>query len=92
MLLMAALVLLLMRQIMPIAAGLASGIALSSFGSVSRSLAWARPGKGRLRELAVAGTRMLSSSYCSDIDHTATVSQRGATTRNPEENSIGRDL
>jgi type IV secretion system protein VirB6 len=42
MMLMAVLVLLLMRQIMPIAAGLAGGIALSSFGLVSRGLSWGR--------------------------------------------------
>jgi type IV secretion system protein VirB6 len=40
MMLMAVLVLLLMRQIMPIASGLAGGIALSSFGLVSRGLSW----------------------------------------------------
>jgi len=38
--LMAMLILMLMRQIMPIAAGLAGGIALSSFGLVSRGLSW----------------------------------------------------
>jgi len=40
MLLMSTLVLLLMRQIMPIAASLAGGIALSSFALVSRGLSW----------------------------------------------------
>jgi hypothetical protein len=85
-------VLLLMRQIMPIAAGLASGIALSSFGSISRSMAWAKPRPGRVRELAMAGTRLLTRTYYSDIDHTATVSQRGTMTRNPEETSTGRDI
>lgn len=38
MMLMSVLVFLLMRQIMPIAAGLAGGLALSSFGTVSRTL------------------------------------------------------
>jgi type IV secretion system protein VirB6 len=38
MLLVAVLVFLVMRQIMPIAAGLAGGISLSSFGLISRSL------------------------------------------------------
>ena len=37
----AGLVFLVMRQIMPMAAGLASGIALSSYGMVSRSMLWA---------------------------------------------------
>jgi type IV secretion system protein VirB6 len=40
MMLMAALVLLLMRQIMPIAAALAGGVSLSSFGMVSRFVNW----------------------------------------------------
>ncbi|MGH8141300.1 MAG: type IV secretion system protein, partial [Steroidobacteraceae bacterium] len=40
MVLMSMLVLLLMRQIMPIAAGLASGVALSSFGAVSSTMRW----------------------------------------------------
>ena len=40
MLLVAGLVLLVMRQVMPIAAALASGVALSSFGVVSRLVGW----------------------------------------------------
>src|SRR5207302_9949698 len=40
MVLIAVLVFLLMRQVMPIAAALAGGIALSSFGSVSRLVNW----------------------------------------------------
>lgn len=40
MVLMAVLVFLLMRQVMPIAAGLAGGVALSSFGTVSRFMSW----------------------------------------------------
>jgi len=48
---MAMLVLLLMRQIMPIAAGLAGGIALSSFGLVSRGMSW-----GARRALNDAGS------------------------------------
>lgn len=36
----AALVFLVMRQVMPMAAGLASGLALSTFGAVSAALAW----------------------------------------------------
>ena len=40
MVLIAALVFLILRQIMPIAAGLAGGIALSTMGMVSRSLGW----------------------------------------------------
>jgi type IV secretion system protein VirB6 len=48
--LMAMLALLLMRQIMPIAAGLAGGVALSSFGLVSRGMSW-----GARRTLSGAG-------------------------------------
>jgi type IV secretion system protein VirB6 len=36
----AGLTLLIMRQVMPMAAGLASGLALSSFGVVSAAVAW----------------------------------------------------
>jgi type IV secretion system protein VirB6 len=41
MLLVAALVFLVFRQVMPIAAGLAGGLALSSFGAISRGIGWA---------------------------------------------------
>jgi type IV secretion system protein VirB6 len=40
MVLCASLVILLMRQVMPIAAGLASGVALSSYGAISGLVAW----------------------------------------------------
>jgi type IV secretion system protein VirB6 len=43
----AGLILLMMRQILPIAAGLGSGIALSSFNLVSRSIAGARASAGQ---------------------------------------------
>jgi type IV secretion system protein VirB6 len=39
-----------MRQVLPMAAALASGIAISSFGLVSNSVAWARR-----RSLSAAG-------------------------------------
>jgi type IV secretion system protein VirB6 len=41
MLLVTALVFLFMRQVMPIAAGLAGGVSLSTFGALSRSMRWA---------------------------------------------------
>jgi type IV secretion system protein VirB6 len=44
----AGLTFLVMRQVMPMAAGLASGLALSSFGIVSAALAWGLG--GTLRE------------------------------------------
>lgn len=68
MLLMSGLVLLLMRQIMPIAAGLAGGVSLSSFNSLSRSLISIRPGLGTLRGLAIAGSRVFSHTSYADID------------------------
>jgi type IV secretion system protein VirB6 len=40
MVLVAVLVFLLLRQVMPIASGLAGGIALSSFGTLSRFVSW----------------------------------------------------
>jgi type IV secretion system protein VirB6 len=40
MVLVSALVFLVMRQVMPIASGLASGVALNSFGTVSRLVTW----------------------------------------------------
>ncbi len=50
MVLVAALVFLLMRQIMPIAAALAGGIALSTFGTLSRFVSWGmRRGAGASR-------------------------------------------
>jgi|SRR5579862_1479858 len=55
-LLMAVLVLLLMRQVMPIAAALAGGVALGSFGTVSRVVGWGMgAGLGAARNLAVLG-------------------------------------
>jgi len=50
MVLIAVLVFLLMRQVMPIAAALAGGIALNSFGTVSRFVSWGmRRGMGMTR-------------------------------------------
>jgi type IV secretion system protein VirB6 len=48
MLLIAVLVLLILRQIMPIAAGLAGGLALNSFGLVSGGLRWGMANRGVL--------------------------------------------
>ena len=54
--LMAVLVFLLLRQIMPIAAGLAGGMALSSFGVVSGGVGCGA-GRGGCAGAAVAGGR-----------------------------------
>jgi type IV secretion system protein VirB6 len=61
MLLIAALVLLLMRQIMPIASGLAGGLALSSFGALSRPLAASIRGGGA--GIARTGKYVVASLY-----------------------------
>jgi len=45
MLLITVLVLLVLRQVMPIAAGLAGGLALSSFGTVSGTIRWGMPSR-----------------------------------------------
>jgi type IV secretion system protein VirB6 len=48
MVLMSVLVFLLMRQVMPIAAGLAAGVSLSTFSTVSRFVTWGLRTPGRL--------------------------------------------
>jgi type IV secretion system protein VirB6 len=60
MVLISVLVFLLMRQIMPIAAALAGGVALSTFGTVSRLVNWGlRQGSG----LARGGVAMASAQF-----------------------------
>jgi type IV secretion system protein VirB6 len=71
MLLMSGLVLLLMRQIMPIAAGLAGGISLNSFNALSRSLAWARPSPRTLGNLAIVATKVGTKVSHADIGYGA---------------------
>jgi type IV secretion system protein VirB6 len=52
MMLISGLVLLILRQVMPIAGSLAGGVALSTFGSMSRTLAWtARAGRKATKPL-----------------------------------------
>lgn len=48
MVLVSVLVFLVMRQVMPIAAALAGGVAMSSFGAVSRLVSWGAVAPGRL--------------------------------------------
>ncbi|MBV8144607.1 MAG: hypothetical protein JO184_06335, partial [Gammaproteobacteria bacterium] len=54
MVLVAVVVFLLMRQIMPIAAGLAGGIALSTLGTMSRFMAWGMQRGAAVSRSAVA--------------------------------------
>jgi type IV secretion system protein VirB6 len=61
MVLVATLVFLLMRQVMPIAAALAGGVSLTSFAAVSRLAAWGtQRGFGALRGTAVATRQLLA--------------------------------
>jgi len=66
MLLITVLVLLVLRQIMPIAAGLAGGLALSSLGAVSGTIRWGIPSRqeawGALRDGAPDNARTLRNS------------------------------
>lgn len=72
--LMSTLVFLLMRQIMPIAAGLAGGVALSSFGVVSRTARW---GIGRVLIGAggVAGTAGAALLNCGRLTASASAAE-----------------
>jgi type IV secretion system protein VirB6 len=74
MLLIATLVFLILRQVMPIAAGLAGGLALSSFGLVSRTIGavgtTVRRGAGPSSRAAIYVTRNFARSV-SDASHSA---------------------
>jgi len=60
MVLVAVLVFLLLRQIMPIAAGLSGGIALSTFGTLSRLVSWGmRRGVGATQVALALGASSL---------------------------------
>jgi len=74
MVLMSMLVLLLMRQIMPIAAGLASGVALSSFGAVSSTMRW---GHQWTRSRAANAAELMSTAVAAGA---ATSAERDART------------
>jgi len=65
MMLMSVLVFLLMRQVMPIASGLASGVALNTFGTMSRLVNWStNRGAAVMRSAGVvAVNRLLSRPY-----------------------------
>ena len=54
MVLVSVLVFLFMRQIMPVAAGLAGGVALNSYSSISRAVSWGRA-SGSARSTQLAG-------------------------------------
>jgi type IV secretion system protein VirB6 len=98
MMLMAALVFLLMRQIMPIAAGLAGGLALSSFNSLSRTLLWARPERGTIKGLALTAGRMFGRTIYAGLSNSASKantptarSERGALVDEADNSPSWRD-
>ena len=72
MLLVAVIVFLVMRQVMPIAAALAGGVSLSSFGMVSRFVAWGA-GAGRYKERAAYARVNRASRTAAESDGTPTV-------------------
>jgi type IV secretion system protein VirB6 len=67
MVLISALVFLFLRQVMPIAAALAGGVALNSFGAVSRLIGWGlRSGTGATgRTATLAASQLVGSSGAS---------------------------
>jgi type IV secretion system protein VirB6 len=79
MMLVSVLVLLILRQVMPIASGLAGGVSLNSFGLASRSINW---GLGlRHRERAKQARQLMvvyQAERARDIAQTATETSRGA--------------
>jgi type IV secretion system protein VirB6 len=81
MVLIAVLVFLLMRQVMPIAAALAGGVALSSFAAVSRCISWGTRsgagGAGRLTRLAA------NSGLMAAVAASPTIAPEAAWRRSP---------
>jgi type IV secretion system protein VirB6 len=76
MVLMAMVVFLLMRQVMPIAAGLAGGVAPSTFGAVSRTIGWGI-GQGRSLTAGVA-SQVASPLAAASEPPSSTLAERGA--------------
>lgn len=72
MVLVAVVVFLLMRQVMPIAASLAGGVSLSSFGIVSRFMAWgARTGVAGMSKGRDRIARQISAADIKDAEQTS---------------------
>ena len=72
MVLVAVLVFLVLRQVMPIAAGLAGGVSLNSFGLVSRSIGWGlriAPADAASEAGARNAWRVVSGSSCGGMPH-----------------------
>jgi type IV secretion system protein VirB6 len=79
MLLVALLVFLVMRQVMPIAAALAGGAALNSFGVVSRSIGWGP------RKMGQAATRLAGAAAA------VAARENGAAVRGARQKRAGRN-
>jgi type IV secretion system protein VirB6 len=77
----AGLTFLVMRQVMPMAAGLASGLALSTFGVVSAALAWGFGGALRTRRNFGRGFRSASGQGTGSASYLGGVAVRRALTR-----------
>jgi type IV secretion system protein VirB6 len=77
MMLVSGLVLLLLRQVMPIASGLAGGLALSSFGAVGRALSVAAPAA----MLGKTGIAALGSVAYRSVRRAAAPDESGAASR-----------
>jgi type IV secretion system protein VirB6 len=76
MVLVSVLVLLILRQVMPIAAGLAGGVSLNSFGFVSRSIPAGLLTTGRVSWASVRAGRALAS-WANEPSRSATQADRG---------------
>jgi type IV secretion system protein VirB6 len=74
MLLVAALVFLVLRQIMPVAAGLAGGLALSSFGFVSRTVGTAR----KAAEMSLPAVSYIATRVVKGLTKTPKYAPEGA--------------
>jgi type IV secretion system protein VirB6 len=77
----AGLTFLVMRQVMPMAAGLASGLALSTFGVVSAALAWGFGGALRARRNFGRGSRSAAGQGAGSASYLGGVAVRRALTR-----------
>jgi type IV secretion system protein VirB6 len=77
----AGLTFLVMRQVMPMAAGLASGLALSTFGVVSAALAWGFGGALRARRNFGKSFRSASGQGAGSASYLGGVAVRRALTR-----------
>ena len=96
MMLVAVLVFLILRQVMPIAAGLAGGVALSSFGLVSRTLLAGACDHGQSRSAARPASlrrrsRVRAPSRTADVRAGRALRRASAGIQAPASDGLGRD-